>query len=186
MSDRTRKLVYAAALLSICIISQFMKNTSVFITGPIINACLIICVLATDLKYSIILSVITPITAAIITGSPVTKAVPLVIPFIMLGNLIIVLAVYFLRNIVKKPFGLPVSMIIGSIVKALVMWLTIALWIIPSMIPNAAPKLAEKIPVFQNTFSTVQLITALIGSALAFIIWIPVSKVIEEGKAEGK
>ena len=33
---------------------------------------------------------------------------------------------------------------------------------------------------FQTTFSVTQLITAVIGSVLAFIIWIPLKKVIAE------
>lgn len=182
MNDKTKKLVYAAALLAICIISQFLKNLSVFITGPIINACLIICVMTAGFQYSIILSIITPITAAIITGNPLMKMVPAVLPFIALGNVVIVVCVYFLKDKIKKPLGFPVSMVIGSLLKALVMWLTLSLWIIPTMVPGVAPKLVDKIPVFQNTFSMVQLITALIGSVLAYIVWIPVRKTIEKSE----
>ena len=38
MNDKTKKITTAAALLAICIVSQFFKNFSVYITGPIIVA----------------------------------------------------------------------------------------------------------------------------------------------------
>jgi uncharacterized membrane protein YeaQ/YmgE (transglycosylase-associated protein family) len=40
--------------------------------------------------------------------------------------------------------------------------------------------MVPKMAVFQTTFSVTQLITAVIGSVLAFIIWIPLKKVIAE------
>ena len=41
MKITTKQITTTAVLLAICIVSQFFKNTSVYITGPIINACLI-------------------------------------------------------------------------------------------------------------------------------------------------
>ena len=92
----TKEIVITAALLAVCIISQFFKNLSVFITGPVINACLIIAVLSAGLASGIILSIITPVTAYIIAASPVMMAVPGIIPLIMAGNAVLVLATYFL------------------------------------------------------------------------------------------
>ena len=45
MKITTKQITTTAVLLAICIVSQFFKNTSVYITGPIINACLIIAAL---------------------------------------------------------------------------------------------------------------------------------------------
>ena len=66
----TRELVTAAVLLAICLVAQLFKNTSVFITGPVINACLILCILLCGWVPSIILCILTPITSAFITGAP--------------------------------------------------------------------------------------------------------------------
>ena len=66
----TRELVTAAVLLAICLVAQLFKNTSVFITGPVINACLILCILLCGWVPSIILCILTPITYAFITGAP--------------------------------------------------------------------------------------------------------------------
>lgn len=63
-------------MLAICLVSQFFKNLSVYITGPIINAALILTVLYAGMACGIILSIITPVTSFFITGSPVMAAYP--------------------------------------------------------------------------------------------------------------
>lgn len=171
----TKALAQAAILLTVCILSQFFKNLSVYITGPIINACLIICVLTAGLGWAILLSVVTPITSFIITGSPIMAAIPLIIPCVMVGNIIFVVCIALLKD---KPFGTvthPLSMVVGSIAKALFMGVVISMIIIPSMLPE---KMEPMMKVFQTTFSITQLITALIGSFFACVIMIPLKKMI--------
>lgn len=73
MKMKTRQITVTAIMLAICIASQFFKNLSVYITGPIINAALILTVLYAGLACGIILSIITPVTAFFITGSPVRQ-----------------------------------------------------------------------------------------------------------------
>ena len=97
-----KEIAITGLLLAICIVSQFFKNLSIFITGPIINACIVLAVLAANLVCGIILSFITPVTAYFIAASPVMTAVPLIVPFIMLGNAVLAVAVHFLiMRIVK-------------------------------------------------------------------------------------
>ena len=45
MKMKTRQITVSAIMLAICIASQFFKNLSVYITGPVINAALILTVL---------------------------------------------------------------------------------------------------------------------------------------------
>ena len=182
MNKTTKSIVYAAALLAICLVSQVFKNLSVYITGPIINACLILCVMTAGPVYAVALAVITPITAYFISGSPIMSAIPAIMPCVMVGNAILVLGVYLLKDRIKKPAGFPVSMVVGSVLKAAFMGVVISLILIPTMLPASkmAEKLMPKMAVFQTTFSVTQLITALIGSALAFVLWIPVSKTINK------
>lgn len=45
MKMKTRQITVTAIMLAICIASQFFKNLSVYITGPVINAALILTVL---------------------------------------------------------------------------------------------------------------------------------------------
>ena len=86
MKITTKQITTTAVLLAICIVSQFFKNTSVYITGPVINACLILAVLSVGIPCGIILSVITPVTSFFITGSPIIGAIPAIMPCIMAGN----------------------------------------------------------------------------------------------------
>ncbi|WP_029231512.1 ECF transporter S component [Butyrivibrio sp. VCB2006] len=180
----TGQIVITAALLAICIVSQFFKNLSVFITGPIINACLIIAVLAVGLASGLVLSIITPVTAYIIAASPVMMAVPLIIPLIMAGNAVLVVATYYLlRKDLINGKGLRdiksyVKAVICALLKGLFMGLTIALWLLPTFIPADSP-LMNKLPVFQTTFSTTQFITACIGFVYAFIIWAALSRFLK-------
>lgn len=169
MKISAKQITLTAAMLAICIISQFFKNTSVFITGPIINAALIIVTVFCGLLCGVILSVITPITSFFITGSPVMSAVPLMFPCIILGNIVLVCMVYILKNHFGKA-GLPVSMVLGSICKGAVMGFLIALIILPASKPHLPKKIALMLPNLQMQFSLVQFITALIGSLYAFII----------------
>ena len=174
MKINTKQITVTAVLLAICIISQFFKNASVYITGPIINACLILAVLIVGLTCGIILSVITPVTAYFITGSPIISAIPPIMPCIMAGNIIMVIFIYLLKNKPNSKWGLPLSMAIGSIVKALFMGISISLILIPMLLPE---KMLPKMSVFQTTFSLTQLIAAIIGCIYAYLIWIPLKKI---------
>ncbi len=54
--------------------------------------------------------------------------------------------------------------------------IVISLILIPNLLP--AP-MEAKMAVFQTTFSVTQLVTSLIGSVYAFILWIPLKKVVK-------
>lgn len=178
MKITAKQITTTAILLAICIVSQFFKNLSVYITGPIINACLILAVLSVGMVCAIILAVITPVTAFFISGSPIMAAIPAIIPCVMIGNVILVLGVGLIMKKVKGNGGLIAGMAAGSVLKALFMGVFISLILIPNLIPEA---MVPKMGVFQMTFSLTQLITAVIGSVYAFIIWIPLKKVMADG-----
>ena len=181
MKITAKQITTTAILLAICIVSQFFKNLSVYITGPIINACLILAVLSVGMVCAIILAVITPVTAFFISGSPIMAAIPAIIPCVMIGNVILVLGVGLIMKKVKGNGGLIAGMAAGSVLKALFMGVFISLILIPNLIPEA---MVPKMGVFQMTFSLTQLITAVIGSVYAFIIWIPLKKVIADGSTK--
>lgn len=173
----TKQIAMTAALLAVCILSQVFKNLSIFITGPIVNACLILAVLMVNLPCAIILGIITPITAYIITGGGVMAAVPIIVPFIMMGNIVIVVMTFFL---IKKEMREPKDMIIrihkyvvaviSSLAKGVFMGITISLWLLPTFIPEQSP-MRGKMGVLQTTFSLYQFVTACIGFIYAFLVW---------------
>ena len=179
----TKQIAIGGVLLAIMIGSQFFKNLSVYITGPIVNAVLVIATLTLGLVMGIIFSIIAPITAFLITGSPVVAAAPhLMIPAIALGNIIMCVAVYvFYKRIKNKTYiGLPVGLVVGSVLKALFMGAVISNFILPKFCTSLPEK---AIGVAQKTFSVVQLFTALIASAVIMLIWIPAGKyLLKESK----
>ena len=172
-----KQIAITAMLLAVCLVSQLFKNLSVFITGPIINACIVLTVLLVNLPCAILLSVITPITAFIITASPIMKAVPAIIPFIMLGNIVLAVAVHSLmkKDMEKETKKLPgvkcwIMGLISSLLKGFFMGITISLWLLPTFVPEQSP-LRGKMSVFQTTFSLYQFLTACIGFVYVFVMW---------------
>ena len=177
----TKQIAITAILLAICLISQIFKSLSVFITGPVINACLLLTASLVNLPCAIALSVITPITAYFIAASPVMMVVPAIIPFIMLGNVVLVVSTHF---ILKKDLDtmnldginslkLIIKAVLCSLLKAVFMGLTISLWLLPTFVPEQSP-LRQKMTVFQYTFSVVQFITACIGFIYFAIIFVAI------------
>ena len=181
----TRQIATTAVLLAICIVSQVFKNLSIFITGPIVNTCIVLAVLMVNLPCGIILSIITPITAYMIAMSPVMMAVPAIIIFIMLGNIVLAVAVEFLF---KKSFmgsgnnvfriSNMARAILCSLTKGVFMGATISMWLLPAFIPEQSP-LRNKLPVFQKTFSVFQFLTACIGFVYVFIVYTVLKRAVE-------
>ena len=177
MKSKVKYITAAAVLLAICIVSQLFKNLSVFITGPIINACLIIAVLTCGYFWGLVLSILTPVTAFLITGAPIMKAVPALMPLIMAGNAVLVTVVWLFVRKKKKYLNVVLGGVIGSLLKAGFMTLTISYGLLT--VVTLPEKLQAMLPVLQSTYSVTQLITALIGTAYACIIWLALRRVYE-------
>lgn len=185
MKITTKQLVQTALLLAICIASQYFKNLSVYITGPIVNLTIIIATLAVGLWSGILLSIIAPITAFFFTGSPIMAAIPLMFPAVMAGNAVLAVTVWYFQNKLSFKGKLPVGLIAGSVLKAIFMGIVIVLIILPIFGNNIAGKLPNPdalpkvLATAKVTFSITQLTTALIGSALAYVIWLPLKKYLK-------
>lgn len=187
MKLSTKQLVQTALLLAICIASQFFKNLSVYVTGPIVNTTIIIAVLAVGIWSGLLISIVAPVTAFFISGSPIMAAIPLMFPAIMAGNAILAVCVWYFKNKLDFKWKLPASLALGSILKAAFMGIFIVLILLPIFGDSIASKLPkpEALPAVLKTakvtFSITQLITALTGSVLAYIIWIPLKKYLKSG-----
>lgn len=173
----TKQITITAVLLAICIVSQVFKNIHVLITGPIVNLCIVLAVLMVNLPCGIVLSIITPVTAYIIAASPVMTAVPAVIVFIMLGNIVLAVSV---QVFFKKPFAkarsgeIKVSYVVRAVfcalAKSVFMGVTISMWLLPTFIPEGSP-LRGKMKTFQMMFSVTQFATACIGFVYVFVVY---------------
>lgn len=163
------KFTRTAILLALAVASQFLKNLSVYITGPIVNCILIICVLYCGLGNAAILCVVLPLTSWLITGSPIMSAMPVIIPCIMAGNFVLLFFVWLFEKRGDSDKNLIAGMAAGCVGKALLMWLTISCLVLSLLGPDSglpAPALAAA----KFTFSVTQLTTAAIGCAAALAV----------------
>lgn len=189
MKLSTKQLVQTALLLAICIASQYFKNLSVYITGPIVNTTIIIAVLAVGLWSGLLISIAAPITAFFFTGSPIMAAIPLMFPAVMAGNAVLALCVWFFQEKFSFRHRLAAGLAAGTVLKAAFLGIVVVLVILPLFGENIASKLPkpEALPgvlaAAKITFSLTQLITAFMGSVLAYLIWLPLGKYL---KAENK
>lgn len=169
MKMRTRTITVTAIMVALCVVVQLFKNPGTIpITGGLINLIIIIDTLYCGLVSGMILSAIAPITSFIITQSPIIAAVPMILPFIMVGNIVIVIFAWAVRCKKLELNLLPLSLVAGSFAKWGVMTLCIIKWVLPTFGASLAPKMYKMAAV---TYSTTQLYAALAGTALACIIW---------------
>lgn len=163
MNLKTKRIATLGVLLAIMLVFQFMKGVSPYITGPVVNLVLIIVTYYFSLSYGVLFSIIAPITSFIITPSPILKAMPLIVVFIALGNIVLC----FFANLLKNK-NMALDLFVASTLKAIFMGVSISLIIIPIFSKGTqlpAPALATA----KFTFSITQLITAYIGSMIAFV-----------------
>ncbi len=185
MKLTTRQLAQTAVLLALCILSQFFKNLSVYLTGSFVNAVILIAVLTGGLASGILISVVSPITAFFIAGSPIMAGIPSIIPAIMAGNCILAVTAWYFQNKCSFRRHLPVGLLAASVAKAAFMGLVIVLALLPLFGNNIASHLPkpEALPVVIHAarinFSVTQLLTALIGSLLTLAILPPLQKFLQ-------
>lgn len=163
--SKTKRIAILGVLLAVMLVFQTMKGISPYITGPVVNLVLITVTYYFSFSSGLLFSIIAPITSFFITPSPILKAMPLIVVFIGLGNIVLC----FFVNLLKKR-NLALSLFVASTVKAIFMGVSISLIIIPifskgTQLPEAALATAK------FTFSFTQLITAYIGSVVSYIVF---------------
>lgn len=179
MKMTAKQITTTGLLLAICIASQSFKGISPYISGSLVNATMILATLAVGRVSGILLSIIAPITAFFLTGSPIMAAIPLMFPVIMMGNIILVLFTYHFDQMITCKNHILIGLVFGSISKSVFMGIVVVLIIFPLFGSNITSELPnpEKLPKILDaakiTFSIGQLITASLGSILALVIWKP-------------
>lgn len=139
------------------------------LTGSLVNMMLVVSVLVCGLSAGLTVAVISPIVAKLLGIGPLWS----IIPFIVVGNCVLVLLWYFLVNhlLKGKQWGYFVALVVGAVAKFLVLYFSIVRLMIPLFL-NLPEKQAS---VLSATFSVSQLFTALIGGTLASIL-LPIIK----------
>lgn len=169
MKISIKTITYTAIFLALAIAAQQFKVLNQFITGPIINAILIIATLYIGIASGSMIAILSPLFALVINPTPILLALPIMTPIIIIANLLLVFSsAYF------KDKNLITGLLLGSILKTAFLWLSVTFIVLPYFATNLAPKLKMAA---QAAFSYNQLITALVGSFIAYIIWLRLRRV---------
>ena len=162
----TQTAIFIALLVSAQI---FTRPLGQLVTGSSVNFILVTACLLFGLPSAATVGVVSPVLAYMITGRPFF---PVLIPFVMLGNVALVAAVHLIFGKSYVNTGrfcyvrAAAAVLTGSALKFLVLWIGIV-QIALNFIPDIGPPQVEAMTL---AFSWPQLVTALIGSALAMAV----------------
>ncbi len=163
----TRTALLLAIAISFQIIGKFIPYNN-FIVGPIVNAVLIVATALSGIWSGTAIAVIAPLVSAFTNKAPIAPLIIGFSPFIILGNFVIVLAFHLLR---KKSRILGV--VVGAVIKFAVLYTAISIF---TSVVQMKPQVAATLT---NLFSWPQLITALVGGAIALAVLATMGKRIE-------
>ncbi|MDR0992514.1 MAG: hypothetical protein LBL87_06430 [Ruminococcus sp.] len=137
------------------------KPMGQFVTGSVVNLILILSVVIGGIASGACVAVISPLMAYLLGIAPNQALVP----FIILGNISIVLVWWFFGKLEMKNETVPyiIALVTGAIVKFGVLFLSVNYVAIPYVLKLPA----EKAGVISAQFGIAQLITAVIGGAVA-------------------
>lgn len=171
MNKKIRWITETAVLLALLIVLQAVtKSLSQLVTGSCVNAVLAVAVLLAGLSSGVTIAVISPVLAYLLGIAPQLVTVPA----IMVGNTVFVLLLRLITGGQSKPLGRQVAAwLVAALAKFAVLYLLVVKLICGIA---AAPLLAAgtlKEPMLKllpTMFAWPQLITALIGGAIALIL----------------
>ena len=163
----TRNIAKTGVLLALLIVIQVaLKPAGQLFVGSGVNLVLIASVYLVNTSSAVLLAILSPITATILGQN----AFPAFIPFIIVGNLILVLIWHFLvkqfGNTAEKIGQKVIALILGAGVKAVFMYLAIAVLMAKVILKAPAPKQQ----LIGTMMGTMQFIAAIIGGILAILI----------------
>ena len=170
MNKKTLWLAETAMLLATLIIIQAVsKPAGQIITGTLVNTVLGITVLLTGVGSGIVVALLSPVAAFLLGIAPQI----LTVPAIMAGNLVFVLILGLRANHPLKSLRGAIRCICAAAAKFAVLY-TLVVW---GLCHIAADRLLQSgmlkppmLKILTATFTWPQLITALLGSALA--LWL--------------
>ena len=148
-----------AGLASVAMFLPYLVHIQ-WITGPIVNAVLILTLLMFGFRNAVAIAMIPSLMA--LSGGLLPAVLAPVVPFIMTGNVILILCVdWFYNNFRDKTKGYWMGVIVGASLKFLFLFLSV------NVISNLLIKQELSIKVAQM-MTWPQFYTAMIGGMIAF------------------
>lgn len=155
MENKTKHITRTGILLAVTLVIQMMGMPQL-VTGSAVNAMLLIALLTVGVLEASIIGCITPIIALMV-GIIKPPLAP-VIPFIIGGNVILVVGFYHLKKINNY-----MALIVAALAKFILLFGATKL-VLATMLPE---------PIFKKvavTFGVTQFFTAMAGGVIALII----------------
>ena len=171
MNKKIRWITETAILLALLVTLQALtKGFGQFVTGSCVNAVLGVAVLVGGLASGVTVALVSPVLAFLLGIAPQI----LTVPAIMAGNTVYVLLLHFLadrsgKNLIKQA----VAWIAAAAAKFATLWVIVVQIICGVMSESLLAAGTLKAPMLKAlpaTFSWPQLVTALIGGAVALLI----------------
>ncbi|MBS4538749.1 ECF transporter S component [Clostridium sp. D2Q-11] len=163
----TKKLVRTALLLSLALIFQIgFREFAQPLVGPLVNMTLILATLISGPISGIFIGTMTPMIAFMVG---IIRILP-IIPIIITGNIVLVVVFYLIHNKMNFKGKDWSAIIISSFIKFGFLAMAVRM-----ILPYFMPKIPSPII---TAFSLPQLFTALIGGALALILYPLIKKQI--------
>jgi len=181
MKNRKRVLwvTNTAIFLALLIIAQaVLKSLGQYVLGTVNNLIFILTAVLLGFGSSVVVSLLSPLLAFFLGFGP---AFPQIIPIVMLGNLAFSTIWVFIAGKGNNTNVLRfcISTAIAAVSKFLILWLGIVVIAVPLL------SLPEKqAAVLSAAFSYPQLITASLGSFLAFFILPPLTRILKKEKKQ--
>lgn len=177
-SKRTLWMTGNALFTALFVVVQLSTNiiSNNILKGSIINFLLIVCVMICGLSSGIFVSVMSPIIAKLFGIGHMWS----MLPFIMLGNIALVLIWHYVGNRKIKDrtiFSYLIATVLSSVVKFCILYFTIAKFLVP-IILNIPQTQAS---IISASFSTVQILNSAIGGIVA-VLFLPLMKKALRGK----
>ncbi|MCR4434556.1 MAG: ECF transporter S component [Clostridiales bacterium] len=173
-SVKVRFIARTAILAALTLVFQSLGRfvplgpNSNFIVGPLVNACLLIATATVGVWGGIIIAAIAPVGSLLTTHSPIASFLLPFSPFVAAGNIVLVLCFYFLLK--KSKIA---GIILGAVLKFGVLFGSVSFFLV---VLKMAPKLAGTL---YFLFGWPQLVTALVGGAIALIVLRALGKSVE-------
>lgn len=163
MKKKSLQITQTAVLAAMLVLLQSVtKAGGQLVTGSCVNAVLAIAALLCGAWIAVAVAVISPFFAFLLGIGP--QIIPIV-PAIAVGNVIYVLILHFLCS--KKNFPIfrqGIGLLCAAVCKFLALY-----FIVTQLLCQVLPLPEKQVATFSTMFSWPQLITALIGGAVALL-----------------
>ena len=171
MNNKVRWMTETAMMLALLVILQAVtKSAGQLVTGSCVNAVLAVTALAINLSAGLTVALISPFVAFLFGIGP--QLLPIV-PAIALGNaLFVLLSLLYGR---KTPAFRIASVVCAAVAKSAALYLVVV-----KLLCSILPLKPQQITTFSTMFAWPQLITALIGGAVALLVVPVICKAIKK------